>query len=337
MAVPTWREAISHIQYGAAGRAASVSGPDRELESNVQYLKAVFDAASLAEAMFLWHQTVHPDTKIGQPVYWNYTNSRFEPALAAVENVAGVVAAADSADVAGIIYTKESSTCAHILTLGTAEVALTEAVDGTPVAGRYYLSAADEGKLVAQSPPASVLVLRNLGDGRVMMMPSHRLFAQDHQHISLELAAVPAGDCAIIGPGNVHVITTPNTAIAGWLPATHASFGGTAPAGARFGYNMAADAILSSLWPPIPIEAVLLEMMRSDTVGGQRQVYGRVSSDLVQFDTNGIWWMSNCYNEAPWPVDCGTVSSSSSSSSACPSTILMSLILSFVRMTFHTG
>jgi hypothetical protein len=314
-----------------------VSQPDRQLEGNTQYLKAALDAANLGQALYLRDQLVSSVVKIGQPVYWNYTNSRFEPAMAAVENNdLGVLIASDSADVAGIVYSKSAATIATLLTVGTATVDLTEAVDGTPVAGRYYLSAADAGMLVAQSPPATVLVLRNLGDGRVMLDRANRIFAQDHQHISIALAVRPAGNCAVVGVGEVHTIISPDTAIRGWLPADHASFGGLAPAGAKFGYNMDAHAVLAAVWPPIPIAAVLLEMMRSDGVNGQQQVYGRVTSDLVQFDTNGIWWMSDCYNEAPWPVDCSTTSSLSSLS-ACPTSIDMSLILSFVRMTFHTG
>jgi len=328
---------IDHIQSGAPGRAASVSQPDRQLEGNIQYLKEAFEAANLGEARFLRNQAVSTSVKVGQPVYWNYANARFEPALAATENNdAGVLEAADSADVAGIVYSKSASTIATLLTAGTATVSLTNAVSGTPVAGRYYLSAAQAGMLVAQSPAASVLVLRNLGDGRVTINNANRVFAQDHQHFSFDLPARPAGNCAIIAADETHVITTPDASIRGWLPASHASFSGLAPTGAEFGYNMAQHAALARVWPPIPIGAVLLEMMRSDDVNGQKQIYGRVSDNLVQFDTNGIWWMSNCYNEAPWPVDCSTTSSQSSLS-ACPTSIDMALILSFVRMTFHTS
>jgi len=336
MAAPTYRDRIQHIPTGAPGRASSVSQPDRQLESNIQYLKAVYDAAELGEAMFIWDQVVEEEALVGMPVYWNYSNGRFERALAAVVNNSGVIEAADSADVAGIVASKSAPSIAHIMTLGVAAVDITEAVDGTPVAGRYYLSAAQAGKLVAQSPPATVLVLRNYGDGRIQVATSSRIMAQDHQHISLELVAAPAGTCAVVTEGETQTIIAPDENEQGWLPAAHSSFNGNAPEGADFGYNIAADPTLSALWPPVPVEAVVIEMLRSDTVNGQKQVYGRVSQELVQFDINGIWWMSNCYNEAPWPVDCST-STSQSSLSACPTSIEMALILSFVRMTFHTG
>jgi len=332
-----YREAIEHIQAGAPGRAASVSGPDRQLEGNIQYLKDIYDEAGLGEAVFLRNQAVDPAVKVGQPVYWNYTTNRFEKAMAATTTVAGVVTIADSADVVGIVYSKAGSAIATLLTYGVATVSLVEAVAGAPVAGRYYLSAGTAGRLVTQSPPASILVLRNLGDGRVMVTPTNRIMAQDHQHISLALTAAPAGVCNSPAPGDVHVITVPDATLPGWLPADHSSFGGHAPAHAWFGYNLAVDSVLSALWPPIPIEAVLLELLRSDSVNGQSQIYGRVSPEVVRFNIHGIWWLSNCYNEAPWSVDYNAASSSSSSVSGCPDTIDMALQLSFVRMTFHTG
>jgi len=331
-----WQNSINHAQSGAPGRASTVSGPDRQLEGNLQYLKDRFDAANLGTAMFAYNQPVEADAQVGMPVYWNYAQSRYERALAATETVNGVVTIADSADVVGIVYSKSASTIATIMTLGIAPVDITNAVDGTPAAGRYYLSAAEAGKLVAQSPPASVLVLRNHGNGDVHLAPTSRIMAQDHQHISFELTAAPAGGCNTVSPGGTHTVVAPDVNIPGWLPAGHASFNGNAPADAKFGYNLAAHPELAQLWPPIPIEAAVLEMVRSDDVNGQVQVLGRVAPDLVQFTTHGIWWMSDCYNEAPWPVDCSTTSSRPSLG-PCPILIDMQLILSFVRMTFHTS
>jgi len=85
----------------------------------------------------------------------------------------------------------------------------------------------------------------------------------------------------------------------------------------------------------------------------------RVSSDFYVLDKNGIWWMTDCYNEVPWPTDLDTtpqfssslssssaalVSSSSLSSSSgsfadagvCPVPNPMRIILSFIKMTFLT-
>jgi hypothetical protein len=334
---PTYRDRIEHIPTGAPGRASSVGSPDRQLEGNIQYLKAIVDSAQLGEAMYLRNRPVDPASQIGQPVYYNTATARYDLALAAAEAApGGSFAPADSADCWGVIAYKHSSSTADILLLGVAPVDITAAVDGGVQAGRYYLSASQPGKLVQQRPPVSVFVLRATDQGEVFVNPDVKDFLSDHTHVSMELAARPAGDCEVIGDTETHVITSPDDSIRGWLPADHASFGGLAPDGAAFGYNLAAHSDLQSLWPPIPIEAVLLEMARSDAVNGQSQVAGRVSSELVQFDINGIWWMTDCYNHVPWPVDCSTTTSESSYS-ACPLNIEMTLILSFLKTTFQTG
>jgi len=340
MAVPSFQERVNHILAGAPGRASSVSGPDRELERNIQYVKAIVDAFRLGETLYKRDAVIDPALEVGQPVYYNSINARFEAALAASQNdpATGTIVAADSADVWGIVAVKRSAAIADILLIGVAEIDISAAVDAGVSAGRYYLSAGEAGKLVQQRPAVSVFVLRATGNGMVMVNPQIKDFLTAHIHIQMELAVVPAGDCAVPAVDDPHVIATPDDTIRGWLPADHASFDGRAPEGAKFGYNMAAHPQLQSLWPPIPIGAVLLEMNRSDSVNGQQQVYGRVSSSLVQFDVNGIWWMSDCYNEAPWPVDCSTVvpSESSLSSASCPTEIQMGLILSFVQMAFQT-
>jgi hypothetical protein len=78
----------------------------------------------------------------------------------------------------------------------------------------------------------------------------------------------------------------------------------------------------------------------------------RVPPELVQIDKNGIWWMTDCYNQVPWPTNLDTTGSSSSSSSMssssmssssssaqlcsgdCPVDDVMRLTLSFIKMTF---
>jgi len=337
MTTPPFKEQVDHITSGAPGRASSVSQPDRQLENNIQYLKALIEAGQFGEALYFRNAIIESTLEVGQPVYYNSSTRRFEAAIAAAENdpATGTMVATESSDVWGIIGQKRTASSADILLQGVVELDISAAVDGGVASGRYYLSAAEAGKLVQQRPQVSVFVLRATADGLVMVNPQIKDFLEAHVHVQMELPAVPAGDCVAPSPGGTHVISTPDDTVRGWLPADDASFNGTAPDGAHFGYNLAAHPQLQNLWPPIPIEAVLLEMVRSDSVNGQNQVYGRVSDRLVQFDSNGIWWMSNCYNEAPWAVDCST--EGSSLSSACPTDIYMGFILSFVQMAFTTG
>ena len=50
----------------------------------------------------------------------------------------------------------------------------------------------------------------------------------------------------------------------------------------------------------------------------QHRWYGQqLMDDLVVIDRNGIWWMSDCYDEVPWPTDLDTTSSASISYGEC--------------------
>lgn len=330
---PTFQQNIHHIVDGAPGKASSVRTPDRELESNLQYLKSLVDAAELGQALYYRDVPVEVDALVGMPVYYNASNGRFELALAGTEtdNDSATLVATAASDVTGIVSSKTTSTMADLLVLGVGEVDITNAVTVAPTAGRYYLSSSQPGILLQQRPAVSVSVLYNFGDGRVLVVPQMRDFIEDHVHYRFELAAVTAGDHVAPPPAGTHAIVNADESLPGWLPADHISFDGQAPVGAYFGYNLTEDTELAAIWPPIPLTAATLSVMApdNDPLRGLQDV----PSELVRFDQNGIWWMSNCYGQVPWPVD--YTGSESSSAAACP-TVAMRLFLSFVRMTYAT-
>jgi hypothetical protein len=333
---PTFQQNIHHIQDGAPGKATSVRTPDQELESNLQYLKALFEAATLGQALFYRDVGVEADAVVGMPVYWNTTRNQFERALAGTETdpASGTLVASDASDVIGVVFSKTTSTLADLLVLGVAELDIANAVSGAVDAGRYYLSAGQAGFMQRQRPAASVSVLHNLGDGRVLVVPQMKDFIEDHIHYRFELAALPAGDHYPPSAGNPHVINNPDVTKPGWLPADHSSFNGQAPAGALFGYNLTEDTSVGNVWPPIPLDAVNLALHSpdDDPLNGLKYV----PSELVQFDQNGIWWMSNCYGQVPWPADYISSESSESSATGCPKATAMQMWLSFVQMTYVT-
>jgi hypothetical protein len=175
----------------------------------------------------------------------------------------------------------------------------------------------------------------------VIVNPQFYDFPDAHVHYQFALTARPAGTHIPPAPGGEHEITDADVTLPGWLPANDTSFDGLAPAGAKFGYNLAAQPALQTVWPPIPPSAAVLELVAED---GEESIptAGRVTSDYVIFDTNGIWWMANCYGHVPWPTELDTTVSTSSSMSSsesmaivCPARV-MQLILSFVKMTFAT-
>lgn len=337
---PTFQQNVHHITDGAPGIASSVRTPDQELESNLQYLKALVDSALLGQALFYRDVAIESAALVGMPVYWNTTRSQFERALAGTETdaVSNSLVASAASDVIGIVFTKTTSTLADLLVLGVSELDITNAVSGAVDAGRYYLSAGQAGFMQRQRPAASVSVLHNLGDGRVLVVPQMKDFIEDHIHYRFSLTALPAGDHVPPAADGTHSISNPDVTKPGWLPADHASFSGTAPTGAKFGYNLTEDTAVANVWPPIPLSAVNLALLSPDDDPLKGLQY--VPPELVQFDQNGIWWMSDCNGQVPWDPDYNSSASSSSSSSSaaagCPTDPGMKLWLSFVQMTYTT-
>jgi len=321
--------------------AGKVNSPLRQIDQNVRYVWDLLKAAGIGSTVYAREQTVEAEAKVGMAVYLNKTTQRFERglALAEVDQASGIVATAESSQVWGVLASKRNATLADILLFGVDTIDLSEAVDGTPAAGVYYLSSAAPGKLVQQKPPVSVAVLRRTTTGTVFVMPQFVDYLDRHTHYRFDLKCAPAATHVPPAPGARHVLTDPTPSRRGWLPADNPVFGGKAPAGAVYGYNLSQEPKLSALWPPVPLTNAELEWNKAiDTdVGFTGVPLGR--DGLCVLDRNGIWWMSDCYGDVPWPVDYGTGNSASASDSVgseCPRLTEMALRLYFSRVNFAT-
>jgi hypothetical protein len=366
--MPNWKKNVRHIVDGEPVSSGVAGRPDKALEGNLQYLKDLVDATQLGEVLVIRDATVESSVLVGQPVHWNAATAQFEKALAAVEPDAEskTTSPKASAEVIGIVQSKTNATLADIVTMGWVTIDLANAVDDEIIAGRYYLSSAEAGKLTKQRPPVSVPVLFTDGLGKALVLPITRNFLNDHIHYSFELEPRPAGDH--YHTSGRHEITNPDASQKGWLPAAHSSFNGKAPGKAVFGYNLAAHAELEANWPPLPITAVSIIWDKGDnnnnqTIGGVDIPLGL--EGLCQVDANGIWWMSDCDGDVPWPealldssssasswaedgygsLDSeGSWSSSSVSASSSESWFIpecdrfdrMRVVLNFAKMTFGT-
>jgi hypothetical protein len=212
-------------------------------------------------------------------------------------------------------------------------------LDGTVPAGLWYLSAAGTGQLTRQQPPVTIPVLRTNGVGGVYVNPSFVDFLENHRHYVFALEMVPAGQVSAPAEGQPHVITSPNAALAGWLPANHVSFGGRAPTGAKFGYNLAVNTALKQAFPPVPLQSVVVEMQRPSVYDTAEQPYRygmTLPPELVVVDRNGIWWMSDCYDEVPWPTDFTTGDPAPTFDDCDPQGKAYSMKLYFTRVGFAT-
>lgn len=347
----TWRNNVQHIQSGEPVSAGVASRPDKALADRTEHLKDRLDATAMGRALFDVDATIAPDVREGQPVYWNPDNMRYELALAGVETdeASGTMAPLPSADVQGLLHTKKNSTLGDVVLCGIVKLpTLTNAIDGAITAGRYYLSAATEGKLVKQRPPVTVSVCFIQGskdscndDPWVLVNPTMRDFLEDHIHYRFSLVCEPAGDHnpEIAAEDGRHTIENADDALQGWLPADHVIFEGKAPTGAVFGYNLTQHPQLQSVWPPVPLQAAAVLWDKGENLVGATEV--PLGADgLVKIDANGIWWMSDCYTDVPWPatqafpVSESSSSESSSSAPECPREEVMRVEVVFLRMVF---
>lgn len=335
---------ISLVRDGELVRAAITNRGTSQNDQNIRYLRDLFEAAMLGETVFARNRTVEKDAKVGMPVFFNAVEQRFDRAQGAVTtNDSGYLETTASTQVWGIIQRKLNETLADILLHGTANVDLSQAIDATPESGRlYYLSNSSKGKLVDQRPPVGVTVLQvgeALADGthNVYVNTKFHDLLEAHRHYKFDLVAEPAGSTSPPAPGERHTIAVPDENVEGWLPADHAAFVGKAPAGAAFGYNLAASK-LSQLWPPLPIEGAYLEWNR----GQDKDLLGMGvplgAEHLCIINRDGIWWLSDCYADVPWPVNfTGTTSVSNSESVVeCPRLLFPQLTLWFTKPVFQT-
>lgn len=331
------------IQERDPVKAGVVNKPIRTIDQNVRYLWDVLQAAAIGSTVYLHRQTVEETVKVGSAVWLNPSTKQFEKGLATtlVDNLTGYVLTHPSSQVWGVVANKINATLADILLFGVDDIDISQATDtGTVEPGIYYLSGAAPGKLTQQKPPISVAVLRATGDGKIFVMPQFVDFLDRHTHYKFDLVCEPAGNVVPPGEGGRHVITDANVELPGWLPADHASFEGKAPAGAVFGYNFAAHPALKNAWPPLPISNAYFEWNKGTdaNVGSTGVPLGLTG--LAVFDRNGIWWMSDCEGDVPWPRDFENSdhsgSYSNSAGAECPRDLFMSLTLWFTKINFAT-
>jgi len=341
---------IQLVQNGEPVSASTTNRPTEQLDQNIRYVWSVLQASGVGATLCARMQPVDPELQVGQPVYFDTVTNRFQAAFAVVEAEpeTGYMTFPARSQVWGIVSFKHSLDTADILLQGYTQVDIRAAVDvtvamGDPVpAGQWYLSSSGIGKLTRQMPPVSVPVLRTDATGGVYVNPTFRDFLENHRHYIFDLAMQPAGQVAPPAEGDIHEITSPDADLPGWLPADHASFAGKAPAGAKFGYNLAADDALFGVFPPVPVQSAVLVMQRPSVydVAAAPHSYGQeLTADLAVVDRNGIWWMRDCYDEAPWPTDLDTsvTSSASAGDLACDGTDrAYSLKLYFTRVGFAT-
>jgi hypothetical protein len=328
-----WQYKITHVTPGEPVQAGVVSRPDRALADRTEYLKERLDAAEAGKAIFDIDATVSVDVLPGQAVYWNAQEKRYEPAIVVVETdtASQALVSRPSSDCVGLCYRKTAANKADIVLRGLVTFhELTNAIGETVAPGKYFLSAVTPGHLSQQKPPITVTVCYVLGprdncsdDLRVIVCPQVRDSLDEHTHYRFELITRPAGNVSVT---NGRVSVSGNPELSGWLPANHTSFNGKAPVGAKFGYNLKKHASLSRVWPPIPIQSVAMLWDKGQNLVGATEIpLGTTGAAIV--DVNGIWWMSDCEEDVPWP-------DATITAGQCEREEKMRVIIVFLRLLF---
>lgn len=304
------------IVNGLPVNADTINARLEALYQNDLYLKQVLDYYEMPSGLIRCVE-VDPGVLKGQPVYYSDVSGRYE--LAFYSETGGVLDT--NAQAWGIVVKKETSDTALILIDGIYPVDLTASLGTANHSGKLFLGDTP-GSLTAtpSSADTPVFVLSGSGDGSVLFRPwtGENLGTISQWKHSLVCEAAGAGaitDC-------VGAITSANASLPGWLPADDASFGGNAPAGAHFGYNIAADANLLAKWPLKYPDSAHLDFDRGChiAIGGTSIPMG--ANGLAIIDENGIWWMNDCAQDLPWDPVPG-----SPSNDDCPRTLAKRLTL----------
>ena len=343
------RRPIPLLVDGTAVAAATTNRPLEAISSQLAYLLSRINAIEAAGGSYVKGAAAASTLLVGQPAYFNPLTMAFEQALgdATVDADSGELVPRATAYVRGIVTAKPTATTADVLLVGAALVDMSHSISGTPTVGSiYYLSNSTAGRLVAQRPAIGIPVLQmgalqTDGTYEVFVSPQFADYLNQHRHYSYSLVCAPAGSTSPPAYDERHTITVADSDAEGWLPADDPVFDGQAPSGAVFGYNIA-QSPLANLWPPVPLTSVCIEVVREDGVAAGMGVTVPLGSDqLCVVDQNGIWWMSDCYGEAPWPTALDTAVADSTSISdgvvECPRDVPMSMKVFFVRQSFLGG
>lgn len=301
------------IDFIKTGESVVPGTPNRPLSQLSQQLENLFNlykSSRFGEALFLFDATVDPDVKIGMPLYYNSNNNRFEATVLSVTTGEdnSRVSLADSAIPWGVLSKKKTSITGDILVFGSDSVDIRGDHSGVNPGGvvpsaTWYLSSSP-GHVRTSPSDVSVPVFRTLSNGKIFILPIFHEQLLNRPEYSFRLFMYPSGTVSMPAEGDPHVITNPSEAIPGWLPVSHPSIAGIAPAGAFFGYNLSAHSALAAVFPPVRPENVVIRMQRSSHYDLNRRFYGQVLyQDMVVVDANGVWWMTNSFDQVPWPTD----------------------------------
>ena len=271
-----------------------------DLFQNDRLIADVVETTRIGQANFAYNAPVAGSVQVGQPVFYNRTNGRFERTALATIQTAGRLFASESSEAWGLLTKRCTADRGHLLLSGIASVDLTASTGQAAPSGKLYLSRAAGLMAPLADSAIQAPACLAIGNGEVIFRPwfadTFPRYVASHRTLSTQ----PAGTL-VTSSGQVSIAAA-NSALPGWLPAGHTSFGGNQPVGAHFGYNFVHDVALAAAWPPLePALSRIYYESGGSTSRGSRVLLGSETGRLL-IDQHGIWWMTNCVGQLPWDM-----------------------------------
>lgn len=302
-----------NVKFLSNGEPVNASVSNRAPQANaanIEYVRRLLAAASAGKSLQFPDAKLKPEVIVGSLVYFDEATASFGPAIAKLtSSLDGTFLPDPQSVVIGVVAAKHTAICGDVVTIGQLPSAVVP--QGVTDNGLYFLSATDAGHVTKDKPTLAIPAVFYGGVGAAFVIPHWLNGDLDTNYYRFDLTAAPASDPYVAPlPGDPVVVTNPDSALPGWLPADDAVFGGKAPAGAKFGYNLGQDAALLAQWPPIPASGAYLEMDRpltSPNPNYEDLVYNTgykgVSKDWFTINADGIWWFDDNFDEAPFDTD----------------------------------
>jgi len=289
------------IVNGEAVDAAVTNGPIADLTQRTDWLKEQINALVAGGQLVLRAQACLSGVLPGMPVYFDDTTNTFKPALADISTV-DLNRASATSYWQGVAF-NTAGTVTDVCLGGVLPLtALQWAAifeDGIVTYGDIFLSEITAGKITVSPGDLGVYIGHLRSDNTLLVRLGSVGSFLEHVHYQRFLVGAPAGTVVDPAFNAIQVVTTPNAALQGWLPATPTYFAGYVvgvqiPTGAKFGYNIqnTAEADLREVFPVVPVDNA--QLAQSGVI---------ISTDTVVLNNYGIWWMDDTYGNAPWPVD----------------------------------
>lgn len=285
---------IRFLSNGEPVEAGVTNRPMQDIAQRTQHLKELLYAAVAGQSITYRELACATDVAPGDIVYIDI-NDIVRKAIVAVGDNGRL---SGSAVVAGVVVAKPNSQLCDVCCSGRVTALDTAGwapkfETGVFTPGPVFLSQNAAGKITPYEGAISVYIGVLSQAGELFVAP-RAPYQDQHTHYEFGLSGTPAGTVVDPAVGTAHAISSPNPALAGWLPANSTYFpSAVIPVGAKFGYNLA-HASASGLLAVFPPLLLTTAVVIAD---------GTEIPEFITINGSGIWWMSDAYGFAPWPTD----------------------------------